>query len=58
MAERDGDALVELHPPWWSGEASGRNVVHRPDLLGRVAAPCRPVEQVRPDDLAALPQRS
>ncbi|GAA4697011.1 hypothetical protein GCM10023215_38910 [Pseudonocardia yuanmonensis] len=50
--------IPSFPPPWWSGGPPGRNVVHRPDLLGRPPAPCRPVEQVSLDDLVALPQPS
>lgn len=40
-----------FHPPAWSGAPPGRNVVHRPDLVGRIPEPRRAVERVRLDGL-------
>ncbi|MCE3556435.1 HNH endonuclease [Pseudonocardia sp. RS11V-5] len=30
------DGLPVFHPPWWAGGSPGRNLLHRPDLIGRV----------------------
>jgi hypothetical protein len=30
------DGLPVFHPPWWAGGRPGRNLLHRPDLIGRV----------------------
>lgn len=35
------DGVPSFHPPAWSGAPPGRNVIHRPDLIGRIPAPRR-----------------
>jgi hypothetical protein len=36
----------EFRSPAWAGAPPGRNVLHRPDLLGRTPRPRRPVERI------------
>ena len=38
-----------FHPPAWSGAPPGRNIVHRPDLVGVIPPPRRDVEGVSLD---------
>ncbi|WP_051737320.1 HNH endonuclease signature motif containing protein [Pseudonocardia halophobica] len=36
------DGLPVFHPPWWAGGRPSRNLLHRPDLIGRVDEPALP----------------
>ncbi|MFC5947918.1 DUF222 domain-containing protein [Pseudonocardia lutea] len=36
------DGLPVFHPPWWAGGRPSRNLLHRPDLIGRVDEPTSP----------------
>ncbi|WP_181781121.1 HNH endonuclease signature motif containing protein [Pseudonocardia pini] len=45
------DGAAMFHPPAWSGAPPGRNILHRPDLIGVLPAPRRDVERVSRDAL-------
>jgi hypothetical protein len=44
LHHHEGSVIIEaevpiLHPPAWSGAPPGRNIVHRPDLVGVIPHP-------------------